>query len=681
VNSAWLRILGLVGAVLALLLSNAGVVGAQEVQAVPGPSNLTATAISPSRIDLDWTKTNSGQVVEYHIYYAHGAPVATVPASQSSYSDTGLQPWTEYRYYITGANASGSESGPSNVATARTLDGTPPTAPGSLAGSAVSATQVSLTWTAASDPQSGVDEYVVYRGGNEVGRTSGLAYQDNGLAPDTQYSYEVSAVNGQGDQGSRAGPIPVRTLAEPPPDPPRNLSAAPVSASAIDLSWTPPADDSNVTSYRVYRDGSPVATVSATGYRNTGLASYTSYEFRVTSVDGDGDESSPSNAASARTLDGTAPTKPGNLAGSAISQSQISLTWTAASDPETGIAQYVVYRDGSEIARTVALSYEDGGLETDQPYDYAVSAINGQQVEGSRADPIEVRTLSNEAPDPPTGLSATALDEGSVDLAWNTHPDEANLDGYRVYRDGAFVAGTAETAYRDTGLDPFTTYVYTVTAVGTDGDESSPSQPATVTTPDRTPPTVPEDIAAVAVGTQRIDVTWSPSSDEDSGIADYRVFRDGAEVGTPTGTEYQDTGLESGTTYEYRVSAVNGEGLESNLSVVASARTLDVEGPPAPSGLTATPAGPSQISLTWVAPADGAASYNVFRDDVFIGAVMATTFVDTGLQPATTYRYSVASVDTDGIQGPRSGQVSATTAPSDDVVPPAAPTGLRLITP
>jgi chitodextrinase len=71
----------------------------------------------------------------------------------------------------------------------------------------------------------------------------------------------------------------------------------------------------------------------------------------------------------------------------------------------------------------------------------------------------------------------------------------------------------------------------------------------------------------------------------------------------------------------------------------------------------------------------------VFRNDVFIGAVMATAFVDTGLQPATTYRYSVASVDTDGIQGPRSGQVSATTAPSEDVVPPAAPTGLRLITP
>ncbi|MCK5448469.1 MAG: hypothetical protein KAJ43_10010, partial [Gemmatimonadetes bacterium] len=70
-----------------------------------------------------------------------------------------------------------------------------------------------------------------------------------------------------------------------------------------------------------------------------------------------------------------------------------------------------------------------------------------------------------------------------------------------------------------------------------------------------------------------------------------------------------------------------------------------------------------------------------FRDGTFIGSVMATAFVDTGLQPATTYRYAVASVDADGIQGARSGEVSATTPPSEDLVPPAPPTGLRVVNP
>jgi len=953
VNSSWFRIVGLVGAAGAFLVSNAGDVGAQDVQAVPGPSNLQATAVSSSRIDLKWSKVNTAQVVEYRLYYANGTPIARVPSSQTSYSDTGLQPWTEYRYYVTGANSSGNESGPSNVAAARTLDGSPPSAPGNLAGSAISESQIALSWSAASDPESGIDEYVVYRGASEVGRTSSRTYQDNGLTPDTQYSYQVSAVNGQGDEGSRAGPVQVRTQAEPPPEPPRNLSATPVSASAIDLSWTPPADDGNVASYRIYRNGSPVGTSTGTSYRDNGLASYTTYEYRVTSVDGDGnegnpsnaasartldgtppsapgnlagsaisqtqvsltwgaagdpqtgiaeyvvyrggneigrttslayqdngltadtqysyqvsavngqgdegsragpvqvrtpanpppdpprdlsasavsasaidlswtppandgnvasyriyrngspvgtatstsyrdsglasytiyeyrvtsvngegDESAPSNAASARTLDGTPPTAPGNLAGSAVSQTQISLTWAAASDPQSGIAQYIVYRDGNEIARTATLAYEDGALESDQAYDYEVSAVNGQGDGGNRAGPIEVRTLSDQAPDPPTGLSASAVDESTVDLAWDTHPDDDDLDGYRVYRDGSFVAGTAGTTYRDTGLDPFTTYIYTVTALGEDGDESSPSQPATVATPDFSPPTVPQNVVATAVGTERIDVSWSessdaesgiagyrifrdgaeiavtgtavfqdgelapgttyeyqvsaingaelesdrsdptsattpdgsgpsvptglsatpvsaesielswaPSTDDESGIAYYRVFRDGVEIATPTGITYQDDGLLPATTYQYRVSAVNGEGLESDLSSPTSATTFEVEGPPPPSGLTATPVGPSQISLHWVAPDEGAASYTVFRDGSFIGAVMATTFVDTGLQPATMYRYSVASVDADGIQGARSGEVNATTPPTEDVVPPAPPTGLRLITP
>ncbi|MCK5448090.1 MAG: fibronectin type III domain-containing protein, partial [Gemmatimonadetes bacterium] len=89
--------------------------GAQDVQAVPGPSNLRATATSPSQIDLSWNKVATSQVVEYRIYYSDGTPVARVPSSQSGYSDTELQPWTTYRYYVTGANSSGNESPPSNV--------------------------------------------------------------------------------------------------------------------------------------------------------------------------------------------------------------------------------------------------------------------------------------------------------------------------------------------------------------------------------------------------------------------------------------------------------------------------------------------------------------------------------------------------------------------------------------
>ncbi|MGB5528031.1 MAG: hypothetical protein WBN79_14285, partial [Gemmatimonadota bacterium] len=70
--------------------------------------------------------------------------------------------------------------------------------------------------------------------------------------------------------------------------------------------------------------------------------------------------------------------------------------------------------------------------------------------------------------------------------------------------------------------------------------------------------------------------------------------------------------------------------------------------------------------------------YNVYRDGESIGFVVSTAFIDTGLNPETTYGYGVAAVDTRGVEGEVSDVVSATTDASSDVIPPARPTGLRL---
>jgi len=94
-------------------------------------------------------------------------------------------------------------------------DTTRPTAPGNLAGSALSDNAGRLTWTAASDAESAIREYIVKRAGVEVGRTSSLAYNDSGLTESTQYSYTVIAVNGAGLQSATAaGPVTVTTSAD-----------------------------------------------------------------------------------------------------------------------------------------------------------------------------------------------------------------------------------------------------------------------------------------------------------------------------------------------------------------------------------------------------------------------------------------------------------------------------------
>ena len=91
------RFPGLVVTALALAVANPGAARAQEIQAVPGPSDLKAEAVSPSRIDLTWNRVTTSLVVEYRLYYADGTLIVRLPPWQTRYSDTDLEPWTQYR--------------------------------------------------------------------------------------------------------------------------------------------------------------------------------------------------------------------------------------------------------------------------------------------------------------------------------------------------------------------------------------------------------------------------------------------------------------------------------------------------------------------------------------------------------------------------------------------------------
>ena len=756
------RVLG--GLVAALLLGGAAAYGQTP------PSNLTATAVSSSQIDLAWT--GSGSPATYNVY-RDGVQIASGLVSES-YSDTGLAAFTEYEYYVT-STVFGSESAPSNTVRERTLDGTPPTKPDGLSGTAVSATQIDLTWLPSSDPETGILEYVVYRGGVEIGRSPTTTYSDTGLTASTMYQYRVSAVNGEGMEGSASNPVNVSTLDPAPPPPPTNLTATTLSASEIDLAWTA-STGNDVTGYRVYRNGNPVADVTGTTYRDSGLQGFTTYNYTVTAFDSAGLESDPSNSAQATTLDATPPTRPANLTATATGTTTISLSWSGSADPETGVSSYLVYRDSVQVAQTTGTSYVDTGLSPATTYEYRVSAVNGEGLESALSNPASATTSDATGPSTPTNLTATTAGTDRIDLAWSSSSDpESGIDFYRIYRDGAPVAETPGTTHVDTGLSPFTTYEYRVSAINGQGVESALSDPASATTLDATPPTTPQnlaaspvgteridlswtasddpesgvsgylvfrdgsqvgttaqttfqdggltpatlyqyhvvavngdglqsqpsatasartfdgtgptaptDLTATAAGTDRIDLTWSPAQDDESGISAYKIFRDGTEVGTTTDTSYQDSGLAPATTYEYRVSAVNGDGLQGNLSDPASATTLDGSGPTAPTGVEATPVSQTQIDLTWTAsedPESGVDQYKVYRGGTVVGTVVSTSFADTGLQQNTTYAYAISAVNADGIEGAKSQAVSARTFPSEDAIPPAPPTALRVVNP
>lgn len=85
------------------------------------------------------------------------------------------------------------------------------------------------------------------------------------------------------------------------PSIPINLSATAVSASQVNLSWLPSTDNTAVTGYRIYRNGTQLTTTTGTTYSNTGLSPSTIYSYTVLAYDASGNSSAQSTSVSATT--------------------------------------------------------------------------------------------------------------------------------------------------------------------------------------------------------------------------------------------------------------------------------------------------------------------------------------------------------------------------------------------
>src|SRR5207249_1683164 len=155
----------------------------------------------------------------------------------------------------------------------------------------------------------------------------------------TAYTYRVSAINSVG-MSSPSSTASATTLAVA-PSPPTGLTATAVSSSQINLSWAPPTDNggSAITGYTIERSTDGRTTFS-TLVSNSGNTSTTYsfptrrssdlYTYRVSAINSVG-MSSPSSTASATTL-AVAPSPPTGLTATAVSSSQINLSWAPPTD-------------------------------------------------------------------------------------------------------------------------------------------------------------------------------------------------------------------------------------------------------------------------------------------------------------------------------------------------------------
>jgi chitodextrinase len=193
-------------------------------------------------------------------------------------------------------------------------------------------------------------------------------------------------------------------------------------------------------------------------------------------------------------------------------------------------------------------------------------------------------------PTVPAGLTATVASATQINLSWTALTDNVGVTGYKVERcsgagcsNFAQIAAPMGTTFKDTGLNPSTSYSYRVRATDAAGNLSNYSNTATASTPappDTTPPTAPANLTATAVSFSEIDLSWTASTDN-VGVTGYKVERCSGtgcsnfmQIATPTNTTFNDTALTASTFYSYRVRATDAAGNLSGYSPVATSSTM-----------------------------------------------------------------------------------------------------------
>ncbi|NNN31320.1 hypothetical protein HLK59_13270 [Streptomyces sp. S3(2020)] len=368
-----------------------------------------------------------------------------------------------------------------------------------------------------------------------------------------------------------------------------------------ELTWAK-NKEMDLAGYKVYRrtgdTWTRLTTTTATSYTDTPPKNGDTYYYEVRAYDKAGNTSAGSTDKAVTTVkataDTTAPSAPAGVEENwgVGPVDTVTLSWDGNS--ESDLAGYRVYRSTSQpvvptaenlIGTPSSASFADTPARTGDWYYYVVTAVDTHGNESAVSGTAGFETYDDTAPTfVPDDLTATSGDT-AVTLTWSWNRDQdADLENFRVYRDGAYI-GDATGEFVDHDVDVDATYTYYVRAEDDDGNLGPASASVTVQhLGDRTPPGAVTGLVATSAE-NGILLDWDDSTADD--FDHYEVYRsvDADGVWSPytditdslvygsTQSSNRDPNLPDDQNLRYAVVAVDSDG---NALDLASAATDDV---------------------------------------------------------------------------------------------------------
>lgn len=587
----------------------------EEPTAIPAsPMNLTAVAVSPDRVNLEWSDLSDNEYgfrIERKTLSGEFIIVTGVLANMTEATDSSgeLLPGTEYIYRIISFNPRG-DSYPADEVKV-TIPFQPvdtPAAPMNLSGIPVSLNQVSLTWT---DNANNEASFFIERRKGDAGGFTVITemppdteeYLDTGLEANTTYCYRVRAGNSKGFSPYTLE-VDVTTMSPQKnrPEAPSQLIAAAKSAVQIDLSWIDNSDNEfGVIIQRRERNKDRCGgyhphnrnfyfkniaiVLNTTAWSDMNVRPDSCYEYRIFAFNNKQRSGlSKSTTACTPELPAAPPEAPSNLTGIPVSAHQINLSWKDNACNEYGSVIQRMTGGGEfqnlKILPPDATTWSDKNVCSIESYTYRIIAFNAA---GHSQPSNEVTEYS---PLPPTGLptapshlEAAPLSSTQIRLSWidNSHNEYGfgieRRTGNGEYRLTAVVPPNnsgPSVELVDAGLLPGTEYSYRVYAYNSKGNSAYSNKAHAVTFPEPgDPPLPPEIISAETLSPNTVLIKWVCNADNEEGfiIQRKKEYRDWMTIHI-TGVdvhEWIDNGVVPDTLYMYRIASFNSYG-QSNWS-------------------------------------------------------------------------------------------------------------------
>ena len=502
---------------------------ASDVVPAPDGSTSVSLMVPTGYVSYTWERVDSP---------------ASSPAILSSTTNI-LNGATPGQYAVKVTEQYGCSSSFSNPFTVVRANGTNvPSAPTNFLATAISKTQIKLTWNENPAPTYPETQFEIYQGASATGPFKFIGYSQalvdsfviSNLTPKTTYFYLVRAINATAASAT-AGPSSAQTLSDvTAPGAPVNLRSGIVSQTSVQLIWDSASDDVGVTAYDIYVNGNKAYTVANIDtFTVYNLVNGQTYTFTVKAKDFAGNVSPFSNQLAVTAafngltynyysgawstlpdFNTLTPVATGNMPNvsiaNALSTVNYAYTWTGYINiPVTG-------------SYTFQTSSDDGSkLYIDVPYSAAATA-----------------TVNND------GLHATTtVSSSAMTLTAGVHTFVATF----MQQGGGAVMGVNWMTPQSGGA-----FVAIPNSAFSQGFTAAGSAPA-----------APSSLNAVAASAKKINLTWQDNSNNETG---FQLFRSTNAAGPfvtiatvkPNRTSYGDSSLNPATTYYYKIQAINQYG-------------------------------------------------------------------------------------------------------------------------